>query len=112
MYRPGIWCKKRLLSSPEQILGFRIAVAYGLLDVSGAFTPEDLAVFERTTRAVKLSSAVYRTTYHSRFSDLDLVIQRIFWTVFPGKQSIDVQDWAGSTAVPAVEWARRIFADF
>ncbi|MFL6354908.1 MAG: hypothetical protein ACJ74Z_24085 [Bryobacteraceae bacterium] len=112
MYRPGIWCKKGLLSSPEQILGFRIAVAYNLLNVSANLSAEDLTVFERTTRSMKLSSGVYRTTYHSRFSDLDLVTERIFRTVFAGREKIEVHDWAASTGLPSIEWAMRIFADF
>jgi hypothetical protein len=112
MYRPGIWCQKQVLNTPEQIFGLRIAVAYNLLNISTGTTPEDITVFERTTRAVRLSSGVHRTTYRSRFSELDLVTQRISRSVFVGRQNIEVHDWAASAALPSVEWAMRIFTDF
>lgn len=111
MYRPGIWSRQQLSKVPEETFGFRITVAYNLL-ISEPACPEDLKVFERTTRAIKLSSGVYRTTYRSRFSDLDLVTRRIMRKVFAADQNIQVHDWAASTGVLSVEWAKQTLAHF
>jgi len=112
MYRPGIWSREQLLNSPETICGFRIAVAYNLADLPVSAAPDDLKAFERTTKAVKLSSGVYRTTYHSRFSDLDIVTKRVMRSIFARHLEIQVHDWAASGGLVSVEWANDIFTDF
>jgi len=112
MYRPGIWRRNQLLNTREQICGFRIGIAYNLLNSSGPSCSEDVKAFERTTRAIKLSSGVHRTTYRARFSDLDVVTHRIMQTVFAPNQKLRVHDWAASAGLLSVEWASHIWADF
>ena len=86
--------------------------SYALLKTPVPVTPADLARFEIVIRTVRLSSGICRTTYRSRFDDLDVVAQRVLERTYPADQALDLLDLAASDGLLSIHWADRVYAAF
>ena len=111
MYKFGIWRYDDLAHS-RTILGKTRQYSYALLKMPVPATPADLARFETVIRNVRLSSGICRTTYRSRFDDLDAVAQRVLESTFSADRTLDLHDLGASDGLLSIEWAERVHAAF
>jgi hypothetical protein len=79
-----------------------------------ALPPEarEVDAFEAITRNLRLSSGIFRTTFHGRFQDLDPVVNRILLERFAPEAPLGVHDWAASDCLTSAEWASSLFNAF
>jgi hypothetical protein len=82
--------------------------AYTLLKTSLPPKPEEIVVFERIMRQMKLTSGVHRMTARNRFADLDEWAQPILQRRLAGRPAIQVEDWAASACLTSLEWHQRL----
>ena len=111
MYKFGIWRYDDLANS-RTILGKTRQYSYALLKTPVPATPADLARFETVIRNVRLSSGIWRTTYRSRFDDLDAVAQRVLERTFSEDRTVDLHDLGASDGLLSIDWAERVHATF
>jgi len=111
MYKFGIWRYDDLANS-RTILGKTRQYSYALLKTPVPATPADLARFETVIRNVRLSSGIWRTTYRSRFDDLDAVAQRVLERTFSEDRTLDLHDLGASDGLLSIDWAERVHATF
>jgi hypothetical protein len=86
--------------------------AYTLLKTSLPPKPEEIAVFERIMRQMRLTSGVYRTTARNRFARLDEWLQPILERRLAGPADLQAEDWAASACVTSLEWHQRLASGF
>src|ERR1017187_2428380 len=111
MYKFGVW-RPDDLENTRTILGKTRQYAYSLLRIPAPPTPADIARFETVIRTVRLSSGIFRTTYRSRFCDLDAVTQRVLERTYPADQALELHDLAASDGLLSIHWAERVYAAF
>jgi hypothetical protein len=73
---------------------------------------ESLQLFDAIMSQISLSGVVKRTTFRGRFLALDRSINRLLSSRFQHNLALDVHDWAASSCVTSVEWARSLFETF
>jgi hypothetical protein len=111
MYKFGIWRHDDLTHS-RTILGKTRQYSYALLKTPVPATAADLVRFEIVIRNVRLSSGIWRTTYSSRFDDLDTVAQRVLERTFPSDRTLQLHDLGASDGLLSTHWAERVQAAF
>jgi hypothetical protein len=111
MYKLGV-CTSGDLDRTTTLLGKQRQVAFSLLRTSYPASAADIARFERVIRSTAISSGVSRTTYWSRFDDLDAITQRVLQRTFSADQCFDIHDIGASDGVLSMQWAERVFAAF
>jgi hypothetical protein len=111
MYKFGIW-RPQNLANTRTTLGKARQYSYALLRMPVPSTPADIARFETVIRTVRLSSGICRTTYRSRFDDLDVVAQRVLERTYSADQTLDLHDLAASDGLLSIQWADRVYAAF
>ncbi len=112
MLRLGTWTREQLQGQSRTFLGARREIAYNLLCLRDGITADGIRVFDETMSILRLSSGVFRTTYRERFQDLNAVAGQIMSSLFPRDCEISVHDWAASSGLTSVEWARDLFLNF
>jgi hypothetical protein len=111
MYKFGIW-RPDDIANTRTLLGATRQHSYALLRLPSPSTPADIARFETVIRTVRLSSGIFRTTYRSRFDDLDLVAQRVLERTFPADRPLELHDLGASDGLLSTQWAERVRAAF
>ena len=111
MYKLGIWRPQDLANTCTR-LGKTRQYSYALLRMPVPATPADIARFETVIRSVRLSSGICRTTYRSRFDDLDAVAQRVLERTYSADRPLELHDLAGSDGLLSLHWADRVYAAF
>jgi hypothetical protein len=112
MYKFGIW-RPDDIANTRTILGKTRKYSYALLRIPAAPAPADVARFETVVRTVHhFCSGISRTTYQSRFDDLDVVAQRVLERTYSADQALNLHDAAASDALLSVHWADRVFGAF
>jgi hypothetical protein len=111
MYKFGIW-RSRDLANTRTSLGKTRQLSYALLSMPVSSTSADIARFETVIRSVRLSSGICRTTYRSRFDDLDAIVQRVLERTYSADRPLDLHDLAGSDGLLSLHWANRVYAAF
>lgn len=111
MYKFGIWRHDDLAHS-RTFLGKTRQYSYALLKTPVPPAAADLARFEVVIRDVRLSSGIWRTTYRSRFDDVDTVAQRVLERTFSRDRALEILDLGASDGLLTVQWAERVRATF
>src|ERR1039458_1923704 len=103
MYKFGIW-RSDDLANTRTILGNTRQYSYALLKTPVPPAPADIARFEAVIRTVRLSSGIFRTTYRSRFADLDTVAQRVLERTFSADRHLAIHDVGASDGLLSTHW--------
>ena len=111
MYKLGIW-RAEDLGRARTIFGTTRPYAYTLLRVAPPVQAEDIRRFETVVPTVELSSGIFRTTYPSRFEDVDAVVAETLQNVFPKDIPLRIHDWAASDAFLSMRWAEKTLAAY
>jgi hypothetical protein len=111
MFKLGV-CKSEDLGRTTTLLGKKRQISYSLLKTSSPASAAEITRFEAVIRSAGISSGVSRTTYRSRFDDLDAVTQRVLQRTFPADRCLDIHDMGASDALLSMLWAKRVFAAF
>jgi hypothetical protein len=111
MYKLGI-CKGENLVRVKTVLGKNRQISYSLLKMSSPVSAADVTRFETVIRSAATSSGIARTTYGSRFDDLDAVTQGVLQHLFHQDQSLEIYDLGASDALLSMQWANRVFDAF
>jgi len=111
MFKLGV-CKSEDLGHATTLLGKQRQISCSLLKTSSPASAADITRFERVIRSTAISSGVSRTTYWSRFDDLDAVTQCVLQRTFSADQCLDIHDMGASDAFLSMQWAERVFAAF
>jgi hypothetical protein len=94
------------LGQERRFLGAR--VAYNLLDVGERPTEELIRVFEDVSFTLRTSNGTFRTSFRSRFRDVDAAAVRWMQTFWPADAALSIEDRAASHALTSCEWAQSI----
>lgn len=111
MYRTGIW-KAEGLRKRRTFLGKMRQYSYSLLRMPPQPTQADIALFETVLNTVFTSSGICRTTYPSRFRDVDCTVQPILERIFSPHQPFLIHDFGASDCLLSLVWAKSILASF
>ncbi len=90
----------------------RNRISLRLLRTAIPASPREIAVFETLMRGLRLSSGIYRTTFHGRFRNLDELVNGLLAERFDPSAQLDIQDWAASDCLTSSEWASSLLALF
>ena len=94
--------------TPAHILWRRGLMAASMLAMSDPPTEAEKRRFDRLMPQITLSSGTTRSTARNRLARLDAEIQQCLQQVFAPDSSLDVEDWAVSNGITAVEWFLRL----
>jgi hypothetical protein len=111
MFKLGI-CSPQDLGHALTTFGKRRQISYSLLKTPSPAAAEDIKRFETVIRRVCLSSGVSRTTYRSRFDDVEAVTQEVLLHTFRADRALNVHDLGASDGLLSMQWAQRLFAAF
>ncbi len=90
----------------------RYRISLRLLRTEIPASPQEIAVFEALMQGLRLSSGIYRTTFHGRFRNLDLFVNDLLVKRYPPTAALDIQDWAASDCLTSSEWAASVLPLF
>jgi hypothetical protein len=118
MFKLGVFRPEDYCSEPPGWFGrsrwrlIRHRISLRLLRTAIPASPREIAVFETLMKGLRLSSGVYRTTFHGRFRDLDRLVNELLLERFPSSAALEIQDWAASDGLTSSEWAASLFPLF
>lgn len=112
MLRFGVWTRDQYAKAGPERRFFGSRVSYSLLDVSDPPTPEEVRAFEDISFTLRTSNGSFRTTFRSRFKDVDEEAMRWIRNSFPAGTEIRVEDRAASHGLTSLEFASQVFRDF
>ncbi len=111
MYKSGIW-RLEDLRRIRTLAGTHRALSYALLNMPKAPTQEDIARFELVIKGVRLSFGIWRTTYPSRFDDIDEAVQGILRRLYSRSTALMLHDVAASDCQLSARWGALVRQDF
>ena len=112
MFRTGIWTVEQFWEAQKHPSRKSRSVSLRLLDVADSAGPEDIGIFEAISRVFRTSNGTYRTTYPSRFKDLDAAVLIHLKQLFEQDSAFAIQDRAASNCLTSAEWANSLFPFF
>ena len=112
MLKYGILTEQQYLRLGEDRRLSGAHVAYTLLSVGDAPSPEQVRVFEDISFTLRTSNGTFRTTFRNRFDDVNQAALRWIRQLHPPPSRISVQDRAVSHGLTAKEFADTIFESY
>src|SRR5450432_1596729 len=112
MFQLGIYNQEQYLrmGANRRFAGPR--VAYNLLDIGASPSQEQVRVFEDISFTLRTSNGTFRTTFHTRFHDVDIASIALLKRTFPLDSAMRIEDRAVSHGLTSCEWAKQLLPVF